>query len=564
MSALLGSVGVSGTCAATTGTPLAWISVTLALATLVAYSCILFRIERGAAEREMSLAFEPLPLNGPLACWPPVDLLRSGDGGQLRAPSGRSDDRRAPLLDRWALSHFVWASLAGLLLELVVVLTDLVLGNPATPGGRRRNWLDRSERLQRYLRLQSHRAFSASATATAGVVVVGTMSAPSTAAFASTPAAATSTNPALVVGVTTRPGVSTQADGRPDLTFTTYRVAAGDTLSEIAARHDASAATVAALNALNEPDRIWPGQLLRLPSESSMRRPSPVAGYVVAAGDTLSSIARRLGTTVAALATGNRIADPDLIQAGQVLRLPTGGDPVLAHPASAPPHAVAPAPTHPATPAPPHAVSPAPTHRGTPAPPHAVSPAPTHPGTPAPPHAGSPAPTHPAPPTPPKAPPKVAAPPSMAPPPSPVVFIRAPQPSPPPPPPPVSSPLPLGYLRDGFVDQGVDYSAPGGTPLYAIGPGVITAEGINGFGPWAPVLHITGGPLAGRDVYYGHAGPDLVNVGDTVQQGQQISSVGDGIVGYSTGPHLEIGFYPPGGSGAGIEMLWVLQQLSAT
>ena len=504
MAALLGGVGVSATCAGATGTALAWVSTALAVVTLLAYICILFRVERGAAEREMSHAFGPPPLDGPLACWPPVDLLRS-DGGQSCALGGRTDGRRVPLLDRWALSHFVWASLAGLLLELVVVLTDLVLGNPATPGGRRRNWLDRSERLQRYLRLQSHRALSASATATAGVVVVGTLSTASTAAFASTPASATSTNPALVVGVPTKPAFSPRAAGRPDLTFTTYRVAAGDTLSEIAARHGASAATVATLNSLSDPDRIWPGQLLRLPVEPSTRRPSPIAGYVVAAGDTLSSIAQRLGTTVAALATGNRIADLDLIQPGQVLRLPTGGGPVLAHPASAPPHAVSSAPTHPAPPTPAHA------------------------------------------------PPKVA-------PPLPVVLVRAPQP--PPSPPPVSSPLPLGYLRDGFVDQGVDYSAPGGTPLYAIGPGVITAEGINGFGPWAPILHITGGPLAGRDVYYGHAGPDLVNVGDTVQQGQQISSVGEGIVGYSTGPHLEIGFYPPGASSAGIEMLWVMNQLS--
>jgi murein DD-endopeptidase MepM/ murein hydrolase activator NlpD len=116
-------------------------------------------------------------------------------------------------------------------------------------------------------------------------------------------------------------------------------------------------------------------------------------------------------------------------------------------------------------------------------------------------------------------------------------------------------PLPVQYLKNGSVDDGVDYTAPGGTPEFAMGPGVIIREGISGFGPNAPVLQITDGPLAGRAVYYGHAGPDLVSVGAHVTQGQQITIVGYGIVGESTGPHLEVGFYPVGPNGAGRPML---------
>jgi murein DD-endopeptidase MepM/ murein hydrolase activator NlpD len=116
-------------------------------------------------------------------------------------------------------------------------------------------------------------------------------------------------------------------------------------------------------------------------------------------------------------------------------------------------------------------------------------------------------------------------------------------------------PLPRQYLKNGSVDEGVDYSVPGGTPLYAMGSGTIIQEGISGFGPDAPVLQITSGPLAGRTVYYGHSGRDLVPVGAHVVQGQQISVVGYGIVGISTGPHLEIGFLPLGRMGAGQSML---------
>jgi murein DD-endopeptidase MepM/ murein hydrolase activator NlpD len=122
-------------------------------------------------------------------------------------------------------------------------------------------------------------------------------------------------------------------------------------------------------------------------------------------------------------------------------------------------------------------------------------------------------------------------------------------------------PLPWQYLHNGTVDQGVDYVAPGGTPLYAMGTGTIIAAGISGFGPNTPVLQITEGPLAGRIVFYGHAGPNLVSVGAHVVQGQQISTVGAGIVGVSNGPHLTIGFYPPGPMGSGQAMLQTINSL---
>ena len=50
--------------------------------------------------------------------------------------------------------------------------------------------------------------------------------------------------------------------------------------------------------------------------------------HVVAPGDTLSGVARRLGVSVGALAAANRIADVDHIRIGTRLRLPGGPAPV--------------------------------------------------------------------------------------------------------------------------------------------------------------------------------------------------------------------------------------------
>ncbi|MDQ6834710.1 MAG: peptidoglycan DD-metalloendopeptidase family protein [Actinomycetota bacterium] len=102
------------------------------------------------------------------------------------------------------------------------------------------------------------------------------------------------------------------------------------------------------------------------------------------------------------------------------------------------------------------------------------------------------------------------------------------------------------------LDDGVDISAPGGTPELAVCSGTIVLHGIGGFGPSAPVLHCDS-PLSGYSyVYYGHAGPgNWVPVGAHVGQGQVISEVGSGIVGISSGPHLEIGFADSSGAPVG-------------
>ena len=95
-----------------------------------------------------------------------------------------------------------------------------------------------------------------------------------------------------------------------------YRVAAGDSLSAIAARFNTTVATLAMLNGLSRPYVIRPGQVL------DVAQPVPPRRYQVKRGDSLTRIARRFNTTAATLATANGLSDPDDIKVGQILVIP--------------------------------------------------------------------------------------------------------------------------------------------------------------------------------------------------------------------------------------------------
>ncbi len=59
---------------------------------------------------------------------------------------------------------------------------------------------------------------------------------------------------------------SEAAPQEPAPVFTTYTIRTGDTLGDIGARHGVARAELARLNDIDEPDLIFPGQELRIPT----------------------------------------------------------------------------------------------------------------------------------------------------------------------------------------------------------------------------------------------------------------------------------------------------------
>lgn len=106
---------------------------------------------------------------------------------------------------------------------------------------------------------------------------------------------------------------------------TSHTVARGDTLSGIARKYGTTSAAIKQANAMTS-DTVVLGKTLVIPGSSGpVSRPAAgTAGgktYTVTKGDTLSSIARKNGTTVSALKQANGMSS-DTVVLGSKLRIP--------------------------------------------------------------------------------------------------------------------------------------------------------------------------------------------------------------------------------------------------
>ncbi len=117
----------------------------------------------------------------------------------------------------------------------------------------------------------------------------------------------------------------------------THTVQAGDNWFSIARRYGVTQEALAAHNSSQPSDVLQIGQVLRVPTSGAGAAATGGATqtYAVQAGDNWFNIARRHGITQEALAAYNNSRPSDVLQVGQVLRVPAAGA-VVSLPTSTP------------------------------------------------------------------------------------------------------------------------------------------------------------------------------------------------------------------------------------
>jgi len=103
-----------------------------------------------------------------------------------------------------------------------------------------------------------------------------------------------------------------------------HTVAAGDSFESIANKYGVTVRELVTANPqlLKSGDALTIPVAVAIPSESSSSTGTTGRTYTVKSGDTLYAIAVKYGTSVAAIASYNNIANPNNISVGQVLNIP--------------------------------------------------------------------------------------------------------------------------------------------------------------------------------------------------------------------------------------------------
>jgi len=150
--------------------------------------------------------------------------------------------------------------------------------------------------------------------------------------------------PVVIVPATSVPAATPAPEGSTAEWFL-HTVQWGDTLYSLAARYDTTVEAISALNNIGSPDELQAGQQIKIPQAGVIVQPQPGESveYVVQAGDDLNLIATKFGVTVSAITQANGITNPDFIFVGQKLVIPSSdGTPSTTAPAGGTTHVVKP------------------------------------------------------------------------------------------------------------------------------------------------------------------------------------------------------------------------------
>ena len=109
--------------------------------------------------------------------------------------------------------------------------------------------------------------------------------------------------------------------------YMTITIKWGDTLSALAIKYETTVSELASLNNIKNPNLIYAGAPLIVPikNDEDINNDNSTSGqtiYIVQRGDTLSQIAVNFGTTISAIARLNNIQNVNLIYTGQRLVIP--------------------------------------------------------------------------------------------------------------------------------------------------------------------------------------------------------------------------------------------------
>lgn len=100
---------------------------------------------------------------------------------------------------------------------------------------------------------------------------------------------------------------------------TQYTIKSGDTLTAIAKKFGVTVDELVSWNNISDKNKIYAGQVINVTVNTNVTKSEQC--YIVRSGDTLTSIAKKFGTTVNNLVKINNIADKNKIYTGQKLKV---------------------------------------------------------------------------------------------------------------------------------------------------------------------------------------------------------------------------------------------------